>query len=770
MISSYIEILICCLLFWVTHLFCARKHLPEYKTPQLLLFYFFTRVFPLLMLAEKTQKHLLCLSMEWVIIGLLYYYVCLNKSHKMQNIILCYYFFQPASAMLILSGDIRGICVSLFVLFLLCVTDRIMEKRKISLYAFWQEYLLFCVGCSALILTGKNVYALCTIGVAVVGTVTRVVCLWKAPVNIGVCTPGAGGPCNTEEPGAANGSEILSHRKYCFSKIDFLCMALLTLVFAAAVLWKLGSHDTPETSATFKVGNPGENEIVLYFDEETDLSEVWIYLGYRGKRDISFSTMSKDSSAWEVLDGDYVAESAFCWNRVTVNRRLTSLGMVLLKEEAQIFEIVCLDGEGRVCIPQNSADYPALFDEQDLFVNPATYYDGTMFDEVYHGRTAYEFLHQLPIYENTHPPLGKSIISIGIALFGMNPFGFRIMCALAGILMIPLMYLFARKMFGKTDVACFATILLETAFMNTTLSRIATIDILVALFVLAMFFFMYGYTRALRRQDRFAKQMLWLFLSGLFMALAISTKWTGFYGAAGIAVIFFYSLLQQTGGIRGVRAHKTFLLKTACFCVLFFLVIPGIIYTLSYLPFARIYTDKSLIKNMLDNAKLMFTYHKDCVFDHPYSSEWYHWLVGMKPLADCRTYFDDGTAGAVMTMLNPLLCIGGLFALIHQFYLCKEKKCSRAFFLIVAYLSMLLPWLLIHRTVFIYQYFISALFLILMIANSLSYSRHRKRNMLVFAVLSMILYVLYYPVLTGRPAKLSFVNQILELFEGWHIA
>ena len=64
------------------------------------------------MLAEKTQKHLLCLSMEWVIIGLLYYYVCLNKSHKMQNIILCYYFFQPASAMLILSGDIRGICVS----------------------------------------------------------------------------------------------------------------------------------------------------------------------------------------------------------------------------------------------------------------------------------------------------------------------------------------------------------------------------------------------------------------------------------------------------------------------------------------------------------------------------------------------------------------------------------------------------------------------------------------------------------------------------------
>ena len=42
------------------------------------------------------------------------------------------------------------------------------------------------------------------------------------------------------------------------------------------------------------------------------------------------------------------------------------------------------------------------------------------FDEIYHGRTGYEQLHRMPVYETTHPPLGKDFIMLGIALFGMT--------------------------------------------------------------------------------------------------------------------------------------------------------------------------------------------------------------------------------------------------------------------------------------------------------------------------------------------------------------
>ena len=120
-------------------------------------------------------------------------------------------------------------------------------------------------------------------------------------------------------------------------------------------------------------------------------------------------------------------------------------------------------------MPVNSAEYPELFDEQELFPEYNSYYYGMMFDEIYHGRTAYEFLNDLPIYETTHPPLGKTIISLGIAAFGMTPFGWRFASAVCGTLVVPLMYLFCRKISGRTDIAFIGAALFCTEFMHYTL-------------------------------------------------------------------------------------------------------------------------------------------------------------------------------------------------------------------------------------------------------------------------------------------------------------
>ena len=75
----------------------------------------------------------------------------------------------------------------------------------------------------------------------------------------------------------------------------------------------------------------------------------------------------------------------------------------------------------------------ALFDEQSEVPDTISQLNSMYFDEIYHARTAYEFLHGLPTYENTHPPLGKIFIALGVAIFGMNPFGWRIMGTLFGI-------------------------------------------------------------------------------------------------------------------------------------------------------------------------------------------------------------------------------------------------------------------------------------------------------------------------------------------------
>lgn len=776
--SSYVIVLISCTIFWITYFLCAKRKTPEYSGGDLILMYIFARILPYCALEQRSMDNLVCLASEWLIIGLLYYYTCRRKKCEAQGTVMAFYLFQPGTACCIINGSKKGICAAFAVLALLCVLDTIEKKKRRSLKDFLPEYIIGNVGIylwfyavgvlhQSITQTGRMqeipvcyIVSLGIMGIALTGIILRIFVLREDVKS----EKSAIAPTEIK-----NKWERVNNKKK-FGKWDYICISVLTIVFAVAVFFKLGSHHVPETFEHIQVGDTGENEIVLNFGKDVNLSKVYIYLGYQSKRIISFSEISGSSNVWNVFDSKHTITSAFAWNEVDINRPVRMLGMVLIEGSADINEVVCLDNDGNVILPENAEAYHNLFDEQQLFVKNATYFDGTMFDEIYHGRTAYEFLHGLSIYENTHPPLGKSIISIGIALFGMNPFGWRFMCAVCGVLMIPLMYLFAFKMFSRTDIACLTTILAGTGFMNTTLARIATIDIIVAFFVLLMFYCMYGYIDSLKEKYPFKKQMPWLLAGGIAMAFAVSTKWTGVYAGAGIAIVFFYFLLENIGGAKNIKRERKYLVKTFAVCVASFVIIPIAVYILSYIPFARVYTDKGPVEHAINNAELMLSYHSNCVFDHPYSSEWYEWLIDIKPLADSRVYFDDGTVSVVMTFLNPVLCFGGLVALVYQFYLWRAEHDEKALYLIILYLSMMIPWTLVHRTVFIYQYFISAMILPLMIGNAVKRMKHPRRNMIIIAIVSAVFYVVYYPVITGLPMNVEQINRFLEIFERWNIA
>lgn len=123
----------------------------------------------------------------------------------------------------------------------------------------------------------------------------------------------------------------------------------------------------------------------------------------------------------------------------------------------------------------------------------STYFNSSYFDEIYHARTAYEHLRGVYPYEVSHPPLGKEILALGIALFGMTPFGWRCMGALFGVVMLPLMWDLLRRMFRDDRVALCGTALLAFDFMHLTQTRIATIDSFATLFILLMYLFLYRY-------------------------------------------------------------------------------------------------------------------------------------------------------------------------------------------------------------------------------------------------------------------------------------
>ena len=81
-----------------------------------------------------------------------------------------------------------------------------------------------------------------------------------------------------------------------------------------------------------------------------------------------------------------------------------------------------------------------------------------------------------------------------------------------------------------------------------------------------------------------------------------------------------------------------------------------------------------------------------------------------------------------------------------------------------------MPWFFIHRTVFIYQYFLGILILILIIANSVYHLKEKNKAMVGISTISIGLFILFYPVISGYPVEADFVNEILEWMTTWKFA
>lgn len=87
-----------------------------------------------------------------------------------------------------------------------------------------------------------------------------------------------------------------------------------------------------------------------------------------------------------------------------------------------------------------------------------------------------------------HPPLGKWLIALGIARFGVEePFGWRVSAAVAGALGVLLIAFIAQRMFRSVFLGGVAGVLTAVEGHHVVMSRVALLDIFLMLFVLAAF-------------------------------------------------------------------------------------------------------------------------------------------------------------------------------------------------------------------------------------------------------------------------------------------
>lgn len=587
----------------------------------------------------------------------------------------------------------------------------------------------------------------------------------------------------TEENNPPRTGFRLSEKAVRLSRYDILAIVLITAAYSAFALYDLG--DTRAPSDSYEAVKSGET-ILLDMGSDVNVAEISWFLGSYENRSFTVSVEQDGGQDYE-NEKEFKMDSVFAWGTEPVALYGRYVRLVSNSEKASIKELVLTDGSGSRLEPINASMYPGLFDEQDLYPGRSTFRDGTYFDEIYHARTAYEYIHGLYSYENTHPPLGKVFISLGIRMFGMNPFGWRIMGTLFGIAMLPILYLFGKRLFRQTWLAVLVTTLFAFDFMHFTQTRIATIDVFVTFFIIAMYYFMYRYTRLSFYDTSLKKTWIPLGLSGICMGLGMASKWTGIYAGVGLAILFFASLFGrfreyryagtqpegETDGIRHeyVLSHfKKNTIRTLGFCVIFFVLIPAAIYMLSYIPFVD-GRGQGLVPTMLRNQQSMFSYHSAVNASHPYSSWWYQWPIMFRPIWYYSGHISDAISEGISAFGNPLVWWAGIPAFFHMIYLALRKKDGKAGFLCIAYLSQYVPWFAVTRITFIYHYFPSVPFVTLMLGYSAFQIVNRrpamKKWVFVYMAVAVGLFLLFYPVLSGQPIDKNFVAHALRWFDSW---
>ena len=557
------------------------------------------------------------------------------------------------------------------------------------------------------------------------------------------------------------------------TRLDAALCLVITACYAVTAFAGLGDMDTPQSWCRFT----GRGQYaVVDLGAEYEIGYIRYYTGlHTGSYELQFSA---DGEAWDeagALEQEY--NDLLKWQDYSpaaagygASARYIRL---VASAELSLGEIAVYDADGEMLDSAGfsyDAGCAALFDEQDTVPVRPSYMNSSYFDEIYHARTALEHIENVKPYEITHPPLGKLIIGLGIRLFGMTPFGWRFMGALFGVLMLPILYFFLKRMTRSSSIAACGTVIFAFDFMHFVQTRIATIDTYSVFFILLMYLFMWRFVSGGRWR--------YLALSGLFFGLGAASKWTCIYAGAGLAVIWLAYWITQG---KKPRFAARFLGNCA-FCLVFFVAVPLAIYYASYYFYGTargldggvgMYFTRDYFDIVWDNQVYMWEYHSDLVSTHPYASRWYQWLVDARPILYYLEYFEDGTTkSAFGAFMNPLFCWAGLIAIFANALFIFKDRDGKAAFIVIGYLAQLLPWVLVTRLTFAYHYFPSEVFLILALANVWSRLREAalpywRRNMYALTGASAALFAAFYPVLTGLRTPIWYTRSLLKWFPSW---
>ena len=402
-----------------------------------------------------------------------------------------------------------------------------------------------------------------------------------------------------------------------------------------------------------------------------------------------------------------------------------------------------------------------------------------------------------------HPPLGKHLIQLGLRVFGVDEFGWRIAAAVAGTLMVVVLVRVARRMTGSTVLACTAGLLLSLDGLHFVQSRVALLDVFLAMWVLAAFACLVADRDAVRRRlavtddedlrGRGPRLGLrpWRLAAGVCLGAAVATKWSGLYYVAALVLLSFAWEVgaRRTAGVRS--PVRSVLQRSVPWQLAVLVVLPAALYVLSWagwfasdIGYDRRWAEANPasgaaglvpdgLRSWWQYHREIFGFHDNLRQKHPYQSHPAGWLLLARPVS---YYYPQGVGPGdygceaascsreVLAIGTPAIWWGFTAVALVLVWLWLAKRDWRPAAVLVMVATAIVPWVrddLDGRTMFLFYALPAVPFMCLGLAlvagwalGGAGASRRRRRAAALgtgaYVALVVVNFAYLYPVLAAR--------------------
>jgi dolichyl-phosphate-mannose-protein mannosyltransferase len=391
----------------------------------------------------------------------------------------------------------------------------------------------------------------------------------------------------------------------------------------------------------------------------------------------------------------------------------------------------------------------------------------TVFDEVYFPKMASQYLAGESFFD-IHPPLGKLMIAVSEMIFGNTTVGWRVVSLLTGIAMIAVGYWSSQQIFKDKTAAFLTALFIAIDGLFIVYSRTGLMDGFLILFGLASLGFCWQF-----RTRRAKGESAWgsIFLTGLFAGLAVAVKWIGVgflpIVALTVAITLFFDKKQKPDFADWIV------------WLLSFVIIPFALYTLPFL--ANWQSDFWNQFTLWHRQSWDYNIHLDAT--HPYASKWWSWPFLIRPIWFYYKGADQIVTG-VDAIGNPIVWWGSTLAVVYSIlvsgYMWLNRKkpenhvidqaiIPSIYFTIAGWAAFYLPWTVIGRVLFLYHYFASYLFALLLAAfwasQALKGKLSRSITLLVIAA-AVVAALAFAPIWIAYPIPQAWFNRLMW-FTSW---